>query len=676
LFTNLSSNQTYFSRLASIVFLMMLANTFTALAQPNSKQYHLDEMVVTGQFEENSLSKSVYKVKLIDAKQIKQQGAFNLQQVLSKELNIRIFQDPLLGSNLQLQGVGGNNIKILVDGVPIIGREAGNIDLSQINLNNVERIEMVEGPMSVNFGSDALGGVINIISKKNLIKGQTHALNTYYESIGQYNLDLNSNFGLKNNKSIQVYAGRNFFEGYAVNPEDRLKLWKPRTQYNTGFNFTKKFKEGSLKLNNFVFYEKLSNRGLAEVDWTKASAQDQYYFTKRLSSTLLYERSLQNNSNLNMVIGMNYYARTMETYLKDLVSLQETLIPSQETQQTSELNNLMSRGTYAKKYKKHLGFQLGYECNLDWAYGSKFNGTQFLGEYSVFGSIEYHVNEKLVFRPGMRTGINTQFGMPLIPSLHMKYDFSDAVSLRANIAKGYRAPGMKELYLQFADINHNIQGNLNLKPEQSLNAQVLLSIQKNESKNTIKLEPSVFINHIENMIGLAKSGNANNVSFMYINLNQFDNMGFNLNTDFTSSDFKIGLGYAYIGNRSIFNQQNNAAYYFNNEIKLQSSYLFKKPGISLNLYAKYNGKFQTYIYQADKAESSIGFVDPFTIIDITASKTFFKDKLSLTCGFKNLLNYTNVNANMQNGPHQSGSNSAMMGMGRSVFCNLKYTFDN
>ena len=56
----------------------------------------------------------------------------------------------MLGNSISLQGISGQNIKVMIDGVPLIGREGGNIDLSQINLSSVERIEMIEGPMGVN----------------------------------------------------------------------------------------------------------------------------------------------------------------------------------------------------------------------------------------------------------------------------------------------------------------------------------------------------------------------------------------------------------------------------------------------------------------------------------------------------------------------------------------------
>src|SRR5690242_6859536 len=97
-------------------------------------------------------------------------AAQNLKEALSYELNIHLMEDNILGSGLQIQGIGGENVKILIDGMPITGRQNGNIDLSQILMDNVERIEIVEGPLSVSYGTDALAGTINIITKKNQSK--------------------------------------------------------------------------------------------------------------------------------------------------------------------------------------------------------------------------------------------------------------------------------------------------------------------------------------------------------------------------------------------------------------------------------------------------------------------------------------------------------------------------
>lgn len=131
------------------------------------QDHFLDGLVVTGQYAPNTIEKATHKVRVIDRQKMDVMSAQNLRDVLTNELNIRISQDNVLGSSMSMQGISGQNVKILIDGVPVVGRLEGNIDLSQINLNNIERVEIIEGPMSVNYGTDALAGTINLITKKN-----------------------------------------------------------------------------------------------------------------------------------------------------------------------------------------------------------------------------------------------------------------------------------------------------------------------------------------------------------------------------------------------------------------------------------------------------------------------------------------------------------------------------
>ncbi len=99
------------------------------------------------------------------------------------ELNVRLQNDPNLGSFLQMQGLSGQNIKILIDGVPVVGRVSGSIDLNQLPLTEVERVEIVEGPMSVLYGTDALGGVVNLITRDSRCAWEVRGL-AHYESVG------------------------------------------------------------------------------------------------------------------------------------------------------------------------------------------------------------------------------------------------------------------------------------------------------------------------------------------------------------------------------------------------------------------------------------------------------------------------------------------------------------
>ena len=146
--------------------------SFTAMAQHPVQDSivsgQLDEVVVTGQPEPQSIRKSVFNVKVITRKDIDRQAANNLADLMNFYLNININQDPGQGrSTLSMFGLDGQYLKVMVDNVPIVGDSGmgNNIDLTQINLDDVEQIEIIEGSMGVTHSANAVSGIINIITK-------------------------------------------------------------------------------------------------------------------------------------------------------------------------------------------------------------------------------------------------------------------------------------------------------------------------------------------------------------------------------------------------------------------------------------------------------------------------------------------------------------------------------
>src|SRR5690606_33444899 len=129
----------------------------------------LDEVVITAQHEPTHYKNAVHPVHVIDGRTIEKLGMANLAEVLSTQLNMQVSTDLILGTGLTMQGISGENIQIMIDGVPVIGRLDGNIDLSQIQMNNIRRIEVIEGTMSAQFVSNATGGVINIITRSSQV---------------------------------------------------------------------------------------------------------------------------------------------------------------------------------------------------------------------------------------------------------------------------------------------------------------------------------------------------------------------------------------------------------------------------------------------------------------------------------------------------------------------------
>jgi hypothetical protein len=178
------------------------------------------------------------------------------------------------------------------------------------------------------------------------------------------------------------------------------------------------------------------------------------------------------------------------------------------------------------------------------------------------------------------------------------------------------------------------------------------------------------------MIGLARFGAGNNTGFKYFNLNSYEGLGFNINTEYRRPNYSVSLGYAYTGNKNEFNQAKvENKFYFNNEGRVNVTYTFCKENLSLNLFCKINGKFQSYQFIPETNSTILTHMNPYTIFDISATKSFKKQKIQLSCGLKNLTNLKNVNASFASGPHNSMSNSAMMGMGRSIFVSLRFNFN-
>ncbi len=669
----------YFLKTVSIVFMLTVSlwlNAQTPTDTSNTiKIKDLSEVVVTGQYGENSLTKSVYKVKIIDSKRIQAQGAVNLKDVLSNELNIRVNQDPILGSSsISLQGVSGQSIKILIDGVPVIGREGGNIDLSQINMNNVERIEIIEGPMSVNFGTDALGGVLNIITKKTKQNEYKANLNTYYESIGTYNADIA--LSAANGKwNTQVNGGRNFFSGYSNNENSRVMLWKPREQYFADINIGKALKYGNIKWKNNFFNEKISNKGEANYNLPegKVDGQDAYYYTRRITSSLFFDKKINQNGQLNIVAAYNNYRRMLLTYKKNLQTLQQILIPENDLQDTNYFNQYMSRGTYSYTNKKSiLNYQLGYDINYETAEGGNISSTyKAMGDYSLFGSGEFKIAKKIIVRPGFRATYNTLYNAPLTPSINIKYDVSEKCFLRLSYARGFRTPSLKELYLNLADASHNIHGNTNLKAETSNNIQGTVTYQIKTEQKLIRFESTVFYNYISDMIDLARV-NTLSTEMKYVNINQFESTGLNTNIEYKYKQLNLAIGYAYTGRKNnLFGNTNTNEFFFYNDARANASFTFKN-NLCVSVFYKFNGKFQAYQYNFINNKVMLSYFDAYSLCDATVSKSMIKKQLNITAGIKNIMNVVNVNANYIGGYHATQNNTALAGVGRTFFISLHY----
>ncbi len=638
----------------------------------------LQELVITAQYTPTITEQAIQKIKIIDKQKIAQMGAVNLRDVLTNQLNVRLQQDNILGAGISCQGVSGENVKILCDGIPMIGRLNGNIDLSQINVNNVERIEIVEGPLSVQYGTNALAGTINIITKKNNVQKYQLGASAYYESIGTYNLNANLSYS-KNKYLLQINGGRNYFDGWNSNDNlfvlphskiadsSRYKQWKPRLQYFADVGYNYQLKKINVGVKSAFFTEKIINRGYPNAPYLE-NAFDDYYYTQRFDNSVTLNGKMNKYWSIQSVNAYNYYGREKQTLYKNLTTLNETATNVSNGQDTTSFSLLMLRASlvHANDSAK-INYEFGYDINHESALGKRLqNNLQAMGDYALYSTAEYKLINKLIIKPGLRYGYNTIYNAPVVPSLNIRWQLAHKHSLRGSYAKGYRAPSIKELYFYFVDINHNIIGNKNLKAETSNNYMLSYNYTTPIQNANYKLDVSSFYNQINNLITLAQ---ISPTLYSYINVGHYKTLGVQLSNTLHYQQLNVQLAASYIGRDNQLPPTLGVSNYsYSPELQANASYLFTKLKTTVSAFYKYNGRLPNLVLINNELQQN--YISSYSIFDVTLNQQLINNTLNVTIGCKNILNVTNINANTTTGAHSQASSTLAMATGRNYFVKL------
>jgi outer membrane receptor for ferrienterochelin and colicins len=653
----------------------------TLLMEPTV--FNVDEVVVTAQYKPESVDKSIYKIKVLGPQLIENKAAITLTDLLEGELNIRIQQDNIFGSSIVMQGLSGEHVKFLIDGVPVIGRQDGQIDMNQLNLLNVEHVEVIQGPMSVVYGSNALAGVINIITKES--DRQSYSVNAegYYESIGQYNFALGGSYAKKRH-SFSLYGNRNFFDGYNSGETIRFMQWKPKLQYNLDGSYKYQSKKTMLKFSGVFFDEEVRDPGNPLEVFNYNKAFDKYYFTRRWTTRGEYTQTFKKNARLNIITAWSDYRRIRNTYLRDLTNLSETLVPGDEVQDTTTFNNFIFRPIYSNSvFREIVQYQLGLDLNFESGSGSKIeNGYQEIGDYAAFLTMEIIPVPQLSIQPGLRVIYNTQYDAPLTYSLNLKWNISEPLSFRISTAKGFRAPSLKELYLDFVDLNHDIRGNPNLEAEVAQNINMNLAYNsQTPAKYNWGIDMGLFYNHIQNKIELVMI-NPEPLQYSYINVDQFYTHGMELMFNNRVYPWlRLNLGFALTGQRQYVEGavNNSDDYYYYTDFNVQASYWWQLTDLHFSVFYKYNGSYPQLLLDAED-NVYVSTLDPFNTLDINVGRWFWKRRINVQLGGKNLFDVTNVNTTTTGvsgggGIHTGGEGSRSVAWGRTWFIKLQFAFN-
>ncbi len=627
-----------------LALMMSLLLLKSGIAQDDILSNQLEDVVITAQYAPQSDKNAVYKVKVINEMTIQKKAAVNLRELLLQELNLDLTQNSVFGTSIQLQGISKENIKILIDGVPIIGRLNGIIDMNQINLSNIQRVEIIEGPVSVFYGTDAMGGVINLVSKKwqeNKVDGN---LTAYYESITALKLDASLGYKFKHS-NIRLSGGLYQFDGASTDDAPRNINWEKRKQYHSELQFGTQLLGMKLRYNGRFSNEKLFHLGEPN---RRGKIKDQNYFTTRFDNNINLNGYIFDNKYLDVTLSKLNYQRYHTTYDVDPITYEATL--SEKDQKEDNIVKYQYNGIKAQlgqnKQESKLNYAVGIDLFKEITEGERIlDNRQDISTYALLSSLNYKIN-KLELQPGARWTLNSSYGTFLSPSFNSIYKFDSNNNIRFSYARGFRAPSLKELFLDFhisaGPNTFIISGNEQLEVEKSHSFNILYSYQKQLANDgSLAIEPSLFYNEITDLITLSEL-----VDFKrhYINIDKFKSVGGKINVKYNpNSVLSLHMGIAITGRYNKFNESfDTQEFLYSPEVVSSIDYRWEKLGLNMNLFHKYSGERDGFIIGEQSDQLVQTTRGDFHHLDATVSKSFFNHKMTMSIGVKNIFDVTDI----------------------------------
>lgn len=671
--------------------LALLTITAVQSQEDTTRAKDLEGVVVTGQYKPQSVKNSVYQVRTISKEKIQKHGATKLQDVLNNELNIRFSQDAATGgSNVTMMGLSGQNVKILLDGLPLLGRQGANneININQIDINSIERIEIVEGPMSVVYGADALAGVINIITKKTSPSKIALYARLQEETVGkeygiQEGIHTQSVGATFRHKKWEAGGGfsYNYFGGWKDTAVGREIVWHWKDQltangfvgYNSG-RFNIRYRIDGLdeiitNPGNFTSYQ---------ADAGDSVAFDQEYLSQRIMHQLQAGYSVNNDLSFSAQAAYSDYSRQVYSTVVSQNTGKYSLNPVPETQSLVNFNSFTFRGTAQYKLSPVFSFQPGVDINLESGNGERLKmGSNKVDDYAFFFTSEITPNSKINIRPGIRVIKNSVYDAPpVIPSINTKFALSKNLDLRIAYARGFRSPSLRELYFNFFDANHQIIGNPDLKAETSHSFTGSLSWKKiSPSEVAYTTIFSGFYNNVTNLIDYAVSANDPNI-FILTNVSKSKTAGVSLTSVVKYKNWNVAVGGSYTGFYNVYVEEDKELpqLQWSAEANTNIGYNFSKIGLDANLFYKFTGKKPGYVFDNTTQEYIQSEMKGYHMADFTMNKKLFKH-FSLNAGAKNIFNVKSIkNSVIGNSVHASNGISNIA-YGRSYFAGLSFNWN-
>lgn len=496
------------------------------------------DVVVTATRTQEEVKAVPQTVEVITKEDIEQLGATDVYSALRLAANVDVTSAGMAGHNVMIRGMSTNHTLILIDGKRFAGEDTSATQnvyaLGRLSLSNIERIEIVRGSASAQYGSDALGGVINIITKKSKEPSVMVGLSTGSEAINNY---YHIDFGKQGNFSSTFDMRFSDVRKNMQAGDEGSNYYGPIQDFNfAGTWDLGNDKEIDLTLGYYNehtkadYADKYTSTGVFQTSKDKK----EWYDYRRYDYSLGYSGKTDNSDYMirtfysrldkenNLYNYRNNFLGPMENILGSMYPKYDwdkstyTLwgIEGKNTVQLSDNHLLTFGGEYRQNKVEGTRLSDGGDNvhqvsqSGNGIVSNKYYSDKEINTWAGYIQDEWQVNDKLLVIPSVRYDHDSSFGGEVTPKIGATYFISDNSRIKANWGKGFKAPTISELYMAMhramGGQTVNVYGNPDLKPEKSTSWDI--SFEAEKDNNFGKL--TYFNNDVKNLITTKQIGSS------------------------------------------------------------------------------------------------------------------------------------------------------------------------
>ena len=466
------------------------------------RSYNLNPVVVTGSGHHQRLKSTATPVHVLSNQEIREQGITTFDGALTRMMPQVSMAPNAMGSQLRLNGLGNKYILILINGQKLNGDISNNVDLNRINMSRVKRIEVLDGAASSLYGSDAIAGVINIITDQPTQQLVMVSSDTRVSGKGVLTESVSLDIFTKGFGSYTSFS-HDQADSYRTNDLEYVKGSETETQPSIAPLFTgyrsniigQKFTYApnqQLALNAGLDYSyKITDRPETREDVTGGLDYEMRYKGFRWNVGAIYKFTGKNSLQANFTVDRFRYGKEYDVATKDY-DIGDYVQSKKQRMMDGELKAILGLASNSTTI-------IGADWRKDYLTATSGDINENVYTLAAYAQHEMKLLKELTATLGLRLTHHETFKNHLTPKVTLMYAPGN-FRFRTTYSAGFRAPGLDELYYHYFSVNRGKPqisfGNQDLKPEKSH----YLSLNAEYRTQVIAVSVTGYLNRINDMV--------------------------------------------------------------------------------------------------------------------------------------------------------------------------------